>query len=183
MIRRERDEAEWMRTVVVSMTIGVLTAVAVFAVLQARSSTRREFIPIPVESIVVTAPPAQGYSLGGGQSSAEAATYHQPAIDYVSRAGTRATAMPITQVPAAVPTQAPVDYTAKTRQIEDLKTQINALDEEVRVIRTNPKDNRYWWHYPGRSNGIDQQALDGYLKQLDKQRNDLRREKWALEGR
>ncbi len=77
----------------------------------------------------------------------------------------------------------PMDYQAKDQRIKELKDHIDALDEEVRRIRTNPKDSRYWWHYAGRFNGIDQQAFDNYLKQLDQQRNDLRREKWRLEGR
>ena len=80
--------------------------------------------------------------------------------------------------PAATP-----DYAARDRQIQGLKTQINALDEQVRCIRTNPKDHRYWWHYSGHFDGLDQQKLDAYLNDLDKQRNDLRRQKWQLEGR
>ncbi len=80
--------------------------------------------------------------------------------------------------PAATP-----DYAARDRQIQSLRTQIDALDEQVRCIRTNPKDRRYWWHYSGSFNGLDQQKLDAYLDDLDKQRNDLRRQKWQLEGR
>ncbi len=75
------------------------------------------------------------------------------------------------------------DYAARDRQVQSLKTQIDALDEQVRSIRANPKDNRYWWHYYGRFNGIDQQKLDAYLNTLDQERNDLRRQKWQVEGR
>ena len=113
---------------------------------------------------------------------------------YVEPAVIEAERVAVTARPAPPPTAAvqpayqpaPVatpDYAARDRQIQGLKTQIDALDEQVRCIRTNPRDNRYWYYYYGRSNGIDQQALDAYLNNLDKQRNDLRRQKWQLEGR
>ena len=95
------------------------------------------------------------------------------------------TAQPVTiAMAASQPAYQPTpDYAARDRQIQSLKTQVDALDEQIRCIRTNPKDNRYWWHYSGSSNGIDQQKLDAYLNQLDVQRNELRRQKWQLEGR
>ena len=94
-------------------------------------------------------------------------------------------ALPVTQLPAPVtPLPAPVDHAERDRQVQNLKSQIDALDEQVRRIRENPKDSRYWWHYSSpQYNGIDQARLDAYLKELDCQRNDLRRQKWALEGR
>ncbi len=76
-----------------------------------------------------------------------------------------------------------IDYQAKDRRIKELKDRMDALDEDIRRIRTNPKNSGCWWHYYGSYNGLDQQKLDAYLKQLDDQRNELRREKWRLEGR
>ncbi len=96
-----------------------------------------------------------------------------------------APAMPLSQaVPASAAMPTPVDYQARDRQIENLKSQIDALDEQVRRIRVNPNDSRYRWRYDSsRFHGIDQAALDAYLKELDRQRNELRRQKWTLEGR
>ena len=75
-------------------------------------------------------------------------------------------------------------YQEKDHRIQDLKTRMDALDDDIRLIQTNPQDSRYWWHYAGRGNGyVNLEKRDAYLKQLDQQRNDLRREKWRLEGR
>ena len=77
-----------------------------------------------------------------------------------------------------------MDHAARDRQIEDLKSRIETLDEEVRCVREHPTDSRYYWHYYSSAyRGVDQAKRDAYLKELDKQRNDLRRQKWALEGR
>ncbi len=113
--------------------------------------------------------------------------YAEPAVPDAPRVVVSGQAMPVAMaVPQTVYQPAPVvtpDYAARDRQVQSLKTQIDALDEQIRCIRTNPKDNRYWWHYYGRFNGIDQLMLDSYLNKLDQQRNDLRRQKWQAEGR
>ena len=89
-----------------------------------------------------------------------------------------------TAPPPAVEVRAPgMSAEDKDRRVEELKRQIDALDEKLRRIRVNPRGSPDWWHYSGRDNGINQQALDDYQKQLDRERNDLRREKWRLEGR
>lgn len=76
------------------------------------------------------------------------------------------------------------NYQDKERRIQELRTRIDALDEDVRCIRVNPKSYRYWWSYYGNGNSnVDSVRRDAYLKQLDEQRNGLRREKWQLEGR
>ena len=85
-------------------------------------------------------------------------------------------------VPAATPYPV-VDYAARDRQIADLKGRIDALDEQMRVVRSTPRDGRYWWHYGGTNGRVDQQRYDAYCQQIDNERNDLRRQKWRLEGR
>ncbi len=86
-----------------------------------------------------------------------------------------------TSTPAA-PT--PVDYAARDRQIADLKSRMEALDEQVRRVREHPADYRSYGNYASSGyHGVDQAKLDAYLKELDRQRDDLRRQKWALEGR
>ena len=90
-------------------------------------------------------------------------------------------ARPITasQLPAPSYAAPPVDYAARDRQIASLQARIDDLDERIRRIRTNP--DRYWYN---RDYGVDrQQGMDRYLSQLDKERNELRRQKWQLEGR
>ena len=78
----------------------------------------------------------------------------------------------------------PLDYQAKDQRIKELKEHIDALDEDVRRIRTNPEGQSILVALRERvtMESINK-ALDNYLKQLDQQRNDLRREKWRLEGR
>ena len=112
------------------------------------------------------------------------ACFTPPITAYVAPP-TAVPALPVTRLPAtAAPPPPPVDHATVDRQVQNLKSQIDALDEQVRRIRENPKDSQYWWHYSSSQyNGIDQAKLDAYLKELDRQRNDLRRQKWALEGR
>ena len=65
-----------------------------------------------------------------------------------------------------------------------LKKRIDALDEQIRRIRTDPKGTLGSSHrYQGNDNGINQPAVMNYLDQLDKERDELRRQKWQLEGR
>lgn len=90
--------------------------------------------------------------------------------------------------PALMPARAfaltpPVDYAARDRQIASLKRQIDDLDERMRVLRTNPNDRYDWWYYRGVRYGRDQLSFDAYMKRLDEDRNELRRQKWQLEGR
>ena len=85
-------------------------------------------------------------------------------------------------VPAATPYPV-VDYAVRDRQIADLKRRIDALDEDIRVIRTNPRGYKYWWYYQWNGNRVDEASLNAYIDKLDKERNDLRRQKWQLEGR
>ena len=74
----------------------------------------------------------------------------------------------------------PVDHAARDRQVADLKTRMEALDETVRRVRADP----HWYgSVKGSTDTSRQQASDAYLADLDRQRNDLRRQKWALEGR
>ncbi len=80
--------------------------------------------------------------------------------------------MPAVRPPVAAPaTPPPVDYAARDRQIQALQKAIDSLDEQIRRYQTSS-------HYT-----FNQQTGDDYLKYVDKQRNDLRRQKWALEGR
>ena len=60
----------------------------------------------------------------------------------------------------------------KQRRIAQLDTQINSIDDQMRSVRTSAG-----W------SASNQAFRDQYLKQLDASRNDLRREKWSLEGR
>ena len=86
------------------------------------------------------------------------------------------TSQPVRQVAASsaryVPIATPyptVDDAARDRQIASLKQRIDSLDESIRVARSG-------WSWSGA-------ARDAYIDGLDKARNDLRREKWLLEGR
>ena len=83
------------------------------------------------------------------------------------------------RAPAAAPYPV-IDYAARDRQITDLKRQIDALDEQMRIVRSTPRDRRYWWHYAGSNGMVDQQRYDAYCQQIDNERNDLRRQKWQL---
>lgn len=82
--------------------------------------------------------------------------------------------------PPAVPV---IDHAARDRQIAALKTRIDQLDEDMRIARSRPQDyhsrRQFQWH----GNRVDQTSYDAYLKRLDAQRDDLRRQKWQLEGR
>ena len=76
------------------------------------------------------------------------------------------------------------DHTVRDREIQVLKERIDALDEQIRRIRTDPKGTLGYSHrYQGNDNGINLPAVMGYVDQLDKERNELRRRKWQLEGR
>ena len=105
-----------------------------------------------------------------------------PSAVPVANAAPRATgvALPmLAQPPVAYYSAPPVDYAARDRQVASLQTHIDELDERIRRIRTNP--DQYWYH---RDYGVNrQQGMDRYLNQLDKERNELRRQKWQLEGR
>ncbi len=91
---------------------------------------------------------------------------------------------PVAAVVPSMPVPAPVDYAAKDRRIRDLQTQIDALDQQILYARGHPESYLYLGPYNG--GGIrygEESPLKKYLDGLDKQRNDLRREKWRLEGR
>ena len=92
---------------------------------------------------------------------------------------------PVHVAPAATPAPPPpVDYAAKDREIPSLKTRIDALDDQMRCIRTNPDRNPYRPYYRIGTSGSDYRpTLEEYLDRVDQQRNDLRRQKWQLEGR
>ena len=88
--------------------------------------------------------------------------------------------------PRAVPTPTPVDYAAKDRQIKSLQLQIDAIDAEILRVRNHPSFNPFLigGSYNGRGyHDGEESSLKKYLDQLDQQRNDLRRQKWQLEGR
>ena len=90
----------------------------------------------------------------------------------------------VNNVPVATPYPV-VDYAARDRKVASLKKQIDALDEQIRVARSHPND--YLWpgvYYRHSGDGTSrQQAADEYIKGLEDQRDDLRRQKWQLEGR
>ena len=153
--------------------------VAGVALWQART-TRTMYVPIPSEPaapamVTVSAPAVYRAPVAVEETVGGAPTFS-------TRPSAAAPAMPLTWTPppAAMPT--PVDYAARDRRIADLKARMEALDEDVRIVREHSTDSRYYWHYSS-SRGVDQARRDAYLKELDQQRNDLRREKWALEGR
>lgn len=85
-------------------------------------------------------------------------------------------------VPVATPFPT-IDYAARDRQVAYLKKRIDELDEKMRVVRTNPRDSRYWYCYAGPYGRVDQLRYDAFMKRIDDERNDLRRQKWQLEGR
>ena len=81
-------------------------------------------------------------------------------------------------------TPAPVDYTARDRQIKSLQAQIDQIDAQILQVRNHSGSYSLLGAYNGRgSSQGDESPLKKYLDQLDKQRNDLRRQKWTLEGR
>ena len=113
--------------------------------------------------------------------------YAAPASTPVQRnnAQTRqAVVPPPSYVSAATPVPT-VDYAARDRRVAALKKQIDTLDEEIRVARSRPNDyyrsGRYYNTYGDGTSR--QQAADGYIKGLEDRRDELRREKWQLEGR
>ena len=107
-------------------------------------------------------------------------------------AARKATAAPVATQPAspadavvagpAAPT--PPDHTARDREIQVLTERIDALSEQIRRVRTDPKGTSGSSHrYQGGDNGINQPALIGYVERLDKDSDELRRTNWQLEGR
>ena len=173
-IRREQEANDRWRIMLATAVMCTGVFVAGVALWQARTA-RTVYIPIPSEPTapamvtisapaVYRAPVAVEGTVGNASISS-------------TRLAASAPAMPSTWTPppAAMPT--PVDYAARDRRM-------GVLDEDVRIVREHPTDSRYYWHYYSSSaRGVDQARRDAYLKELDQQRNDLRREKWALEGR
>lgn len=101
------------------------------------------------------------------------------------------------RVPAAVagypppPTVPTPDYAARDRQIAELKRRSDSLDDLARNVRANSgnshasdtgfPDYQAWRH---QHNGwTNSESLNQYLKALDQHRDEVRREKWRLEGR
>lgn len=79
---------------------------------------------------------------------------------------------------------APVDRAARDRQVKNLQKQIDDLDEQIRYARAHPDSYSPLGTYNGRGYLRGSESpLKKYLDQLDQQRNDLRRQKWQLEGR
>ena len=177
IIEQQRDQAEQRRTLLVALVVCAGVGVAAFALWQARV-TRTLYVPVPMESVGTATPPAtvvvRGENTGNQFTAPPPAA---PARQWV----VAAPAMPMTQAvvaPVAMPT--PVDYAVRDRQIADLKRRIEEIDEMIRRVRADP----HWYGIIKNSTDTSrQQSSDAYLDQLDKQRNDLRRQKWALEGR
>ncbi len=101
------------------------------------------------------------------------------------------------RVPAAAPNYPPPlaipapDYVARDLRIAELKYEAEALDGFVRQIRNNPYVSHdaepggyvyQAWRYT-RGNLLVQEKFDPYMKWLDQRRDEVRREKWRLEGR
>ncbi len=88
------------------------------------------------------------------------------------------------QTAPALPLPTPVDYAARDRQIKNLQSQIDSIDAQIMQIRNRPGERWQWGIYDGPNNRYDDgSAMKKVLDRLDQQRNDLRREKWKLEGR
>ena len=176
-IDQQRDRVERRRTLLAALVVCVGVGLAAFALWQARV-TRTVYVPIPVESAAAAAPPAR---VVVSAANAEGWGDARPAVAPTAPRFVAAPAMPVTHpaVPqVAMPT--PVDYAARDRKIVDLKQRMEEIDETIRQVRANP----HWYGIVKNSTDTSrQQASDAYLDQLDKQRNDLRRQKWALEGR
>ena len=84
----------------------------------------------------------------------------------------------------SAPTPVVVDYVAKDRQIKSLQSQIDDIDDRIAQIRSHPNDYTLFGTYNGNGYRVGEESpLKKMLDQLDKQRNDLRRQKWQLEGR
>lgn len=187
------------RLVLAIAVVGVAVLGAGIALWLVRS-TRTVYVPIsaePAASSVIritapaprraehTAPPSVAEFVSParrGPIAAEGVVGGNPNGTAVRAA---APALPQTWTPPpAFAAPALVDHAARDQQIEDIKSRIETLDEEVRCVREHPTDSCYYWHYYSSTyHGIDQARRDTYLKDLDKQRNDLRRQKWTLEGR
>ena len=179
-IDHERDEAERRRTVLAFVVIFAGAAIAAFALWQAHAA-RTVYVPVPTE-IIVTPDPRRPVAVEGtisGKPTGTAALV--PVQTMPTRVVTTAPAMPMRQ-PAASPVvmPTPVDYAARDREIAGLKRQIDQLDETVRRVRADP---HYYGLIKGSTDTARQQSSDEYLAWLDKQRDTLRRRKWALEGR
>ncbi len=146
--------------------VAVLTARQNTVLAQPKPTGRVVLTPTQTNYAVKAAPPAQ--------------PYYPPASPPVAVVSVR-DPLPVME---GVP-NSPVNYQEKDRRIKELKDQGDALDEDVRRIRNNPRSYPSWYsYYSGNGyNGIDQQRLASYLKILDERRNDLRRKKWRLEGR
>ena len=82
------------------------------------------------------------------------------------------------------PLPTPIDYAARDRQVKDLQSRIDAIDAQILQIRNHPDSLSLFGNYNGRGyyDGAES-PLKKILDQLDKQRNELRRQKWQLEGR
>ena len=115
------------------------------------------------------------------------AIYNAPAsvpVQVVNARKTQVSAPQVSRVPAATPYPT-VDYAARDRQVASLKKQIDSLDDQIRVARSRPND----YIYPGvygthcGDSTSRQQAADGYIKSLEEERDNLRHQKWQLEGR
>ena len=117
-----------------------------------------------------------------GQLVYAAPAYAAPAV--ASAPVRPVVAPPTSYVPAATPFPT-VDYAARDRQVAALKKRIDNLDDQIRVARSRPNDYPYsgrYYYY--RNDGMSQQqSADGYIKGLEEQRDELRRQKWQLEGR
>ncbi len=109
--------------------------------------------------------------------------YSTPYRSVQPRVVVSGSSLPSTAPPQAFPvvTAPVIDYAARDRQIAQLKRQIDDLDERMRVARNNP-ERIYYGRYSLRYSN-EQEKRDAYMKRLDDERNDLRRQKWQLEGR
>lgn len=192
-ILHARDADDRRRIVLAAIVVCTGVFVAGIALWQAQH-THAVYVPIPSEpttplvasfatpvprQAAYVAPPAVAVFAPDAQRGPVAVGGHPSGN--VARPVTSAPAMPLTWTPPpafSVPTT--VDYNARARQISELKSQIDKLDETVRRVRADP----HWYGMvKGSTDTSRQQSSDGYLAELDRQRNELRRQKWALEGR
>ena len=177
IIDYQRDQAEQRRTLLAVLVMCAGVGVAAFALWQARA-TRTVYVPVPMESVgAATRPVASAVNGVGVRNQAGFAPLAASAPPRVIAAP----ALPMTRAtPPPVAAATPVDYAARDRQVADLKRRIEEIDEEIRRGRADP----HWYGIVKNSTDTSrQQSSDTYLAQLDKQRTDLRRQKWALEGR
>ena len=166
-IDRERDLADRCRVLLAALVVCIGVSVAAFALWQAQS-TRTVYVPVPTASMAP--PPARVVVTDTTTQNRTAAPPRMAAP----------VAMPVTRVITAAAVPTPADYAARDRQIAELKRRIEDIDETIRRVRADP----HWYGMIKNSTATSrQQTSDAYLDQLDKQRNDLRRQKWALEGR